>query len=301
MGIRKGTLLEKNIYKMFEMAGFNVKHQTIINGYEVDVYAEFNGYKIIIECKQYEKSPINVKNLIHQWHSKSSELSVNRTVIALYGFNPSKDDIVLAKKYGMLVWDEKDIDNYQNKVVDNKENGMNILLNDLGYNKNLNGNSFIISHDEILSDYVSLYNNVKFICGNLKHMKYDRDFPGVAFIMVQYDNYPQFALQNNQNISIHLKKNTFFEYANNSWGVQITLPSGVFDIIILNSNMMIVQLIKEINTKGLFNKNRFFVPKADYKYVALLETGTKEVKNLKLRQQLKLKEQESYEKKFDVK
>ena len=71
MGIRQGTLLEENTLKIFELAGFQVKHQHRINGYEVDNYIKKEGFTIACECKQYVKSSLNIRNLIHLWNSKS--------------------------------------------------------------------------------------------------------------------------------------------------------------------------------------------------------------------------------------
>ncbi|MBT3940910.1 hypothetical protein HOF46_02665 [Candidatus Woesearchaeota archaeon] len=131
MGTRQGTLLEKNILKIFKQAGFRVKHQERIKRYEIDVFAEDieNNLSIIIECKQYEKSPINVVNLIHQWCSKNSEINASFVIIALYGVKLSERDILLAKKFNITLWDEADIEDYLDNPSKEK------ILKDVGYSQ----------------------------------------------------------------------------------------------------------------------------------------------------------------------
>ena len=134
MGTRQGTLLEKNVAKIFELAGFNVKNQHRIKGYEIDVYAIKDNLTIACECKQYEKSNINVRNLIHLWDSKNKEVSASKIVIALYGIEVSQLDYALAKKYGIIIWEEKDVANYLDLLIDNKSKGAKVLLDDLKIN-----------------------------------------------------------------------------------------------------------------------------------------------------------------------
>ena len=75
MTSRSGSLLEKNVAKILALSGFKPKMNQIINGYEIDVFFEYCGQKIAIECKQYERSTLAVRNLIHQWDSKNKEIN----------------------------------------------------------------------------------------------------------------------------------------------------------------------------------------------------------------------------------
>ena len=135
MGTRQGTLLEDNISKIFELAGFKVSHQKKINSYEIDVFAEYSGYSVAVECKQYEKSEINVRNLIHQWDSKNKEIKVSKILLAFYGVDIQKSDLLLAEKYNIKIWDEEDISNYLNLLIDNREKGKKLLLKNIEFLK----------------------------------------------------------------------------------------------------------------------------------------------------------------------
>jgi hypothetical protein len=144
MGARQGTLLEKNLAKIFELAGFKVTNRTYINGYEIDVFARWKDLSIAIECKQCEKSNISIRNLIHQWDSKNKEIGVNKVVIALFGISPNPDEIKLAQKYNISIWDEEKIGNYLDILIDDRQKGSKRLLRDLEiYDSNKNNQIFI--------------------------------------------------------------------------------------------------------------------------------------------------------------
>ena len=135
MGTRHGTLLEENVFKIFELAGFIVKHQPKINGYEIDTYAKKNNLTIACECKQYEKADINIRNLIHQWDSKNKEIKVSRILLVFYGIEISPQEYKLAKKYNIILWEGKDISNYLDLLIENRKKGSEILLKDFKLNK----------------------------------------------------------------------------------------------------------------------------------------------------------------------
>lgn len=164
MPTRPGTLLEKNVAKIFELAGFKVTHQARINGYEIDVLAEKNNIKVVCECKQYEKSMLSIRNLIHLWDSKNKEINADRVIIALFGINPSASDYSLANKYQILIWDEDKISHNLNNLIDDKNNAIPILIEQIGLNNdqrlsinNLKDNVEILSDEEVpLSKQIDL-------------------------------------------------------------------------------------------------------------------------------------------------
>jgi len=133
VGIRQGTLLENDVARIFKLAGFKVDKQIRLKGYEIDVYAQFKNFHVIIECKQYEKSNINVRNLIHLWDSKNKEIEANKIIIAFFGIKPQTSDYSLAKKYGISLWGEHDINRHLDKLIDNKNQAANFLLEEIGY------------------------------------------------------------------------------------------------------------------------------------------------------------------------
>lgn len=118
---RKGTLLERSVGLILESSGFRPELNKIIGGYEIDVFLKHKGYKIAFECKQYERSNLAVRNLIHQWDSKSKEIGIDKVVLVITGSEISSKDYDLAKKYGIVILDESQVTN----LLDGMKNGTN--------------------------------------------------------------------------------------------------------------------------------------------------------------------------------
>lgn len=110
MARKSGSLLERNVSKILTNIGLKPELNKRVNGYEIDVFFTYQLKRIGIECKQRDKGSITVRNLIHEWHSKNSILKFDRIVIALYGVDPSASDRALAKKYGIYILDEDDVE-----------------------------------------------------------------------------------------------------------------------------------------------------------------------------------------------
>ena len=131
MGTRVGTLLERNIESIFKLAGFRTKHQTRIKGYEIDVLAKYHGFTILIECKQYEKSRIEIRNLIHQWDSKNKRIGADRVLIVIFGMPISEKYIRLAKKCNIFLWGNKEIEKFYKMVTKDSINAREKILKSL--------------------------------------------------------------------------------------------------------------------------------------------------------------------------
>lgn len=110
MVTRRGTLLEKNVEKIFKLFGFVTKRNVYINGYEVDVYAQGYGLDIAIQCKQYESASLNVRDLLHEWDSKNKFIAADRIVVSIYGQEVIPENRIVADRLGIILWDEKDLD-----------------------------------------------------------------------------------------------------------------------------------------------------------------------------------------------
>src|SRR3989344_5766295 len=132
MGARKGVLFEKNLERIFKLAGFRTQRNIKINGYEIDVTAEFEDLLIAVQCKQYETSYINVKDLVHQWDSKNKKIDADRVIIAIFGQELTKEERGLAKNFNMIIWDERDVDRYDDLVTDKGRTSREHILSDLG-------------------------------------------------------------------------------------------------------------------------------------------------------------------------
>ena len=128
---RKGSLLEKTIYNIFTALNFETQINVKIKGYEIDVLAIRNGFRIVCECKQYEKGNLTIRNLIHQWHDKNDELNADRILLVLYGLNIKQSDHQLAESRGIFLWGEHEVEYYQSLVAKDKKEAERVILNDL--------------------------------------------------------------------------------------------------------------------------------------------------------------------------
>jgi len=129
---RKGTLLEKEVLRLFKLVGFEPEHSKKIESYEVDVFLEYKGFKIIVECKQYEKSSLSVRNLIHQWESKNKILKADRVLLVLVGSEITHKERSLAETYGIKIWNDEKLDTFLDKAIEHKDRIRAEILEDLG-------------------------------------------------------------------------------------------------------------------------------------------------------------------------
>ena len=117
---------------IFKKAGFKVIQDYRKNNYQIDVLAQKGGLNIICECKQYENTHLEIRNLIHQWDSKNKELKADKIILIIYGQSPTTEELNLAKKYSITIWIYKHIDYYFNH---DKKGLSKELLIDLGLKK----------------------------------------------------------------------------------------------------------------------------------------------------------------------
>lgn len=132
MASRKGTLLERNVELLLRLSGFNPQLNRICNGYEIDVFLRYKNLKIAFECKQYERSTLTIRNLIHQWNSKNKELNFDGIVLVLVGCDISSKDYQLAKKYGIIIWDEQRLTNLLDSAIEKKMENRDTTLKEMG-------------------------------------------------------------------------------------------------------------------------------------------------------------------------
>jgi len=119
MGKRTGSFLEESVSVLFQKAGFKTILGTKKFGFEIDVYAYKEEYKIIIECKHYEKSYINIKSLLHEWKSKGASINTDKVIVIVAGQEISKRDYDVAKSLGVYLIDDEKM--RQLSLLDKKE------------------------------------------------------------------------------------------------------------------------------------------------------------------------------------
>lgn len=129
---RSGSLLESNVARLFKLSGFKPKLNQKINDYEIDVFVKYKSIKLGIECKQYEKSSIAIRNLIHEWDSKNRELKFDKILLILVGCNVSDKHRDLAKRYGISIWDTTKFNDLFDEVIEKRDKLKNKLLIEAG-------------------------------------------------------------------------------------------------------------------------------------------------------------------------
>ena len=128
---KKGSLLEWFIKRIFQTIGFHATNMASINNNQIDVFVNYNDIKILVQCKQYEKSTPPVKDLIHEWNSKRIEIGCDKALLVLWGYQKIEDsDSNLAKKLKVYLWNDILITNFFDMVLFDMTKAKNeILLN----------------------------------------------------------------------------------------------------------------------------------------------------------------------------
>lgn len=137
MGKRIGTLLEKNMEKIFRLAGFNTKRNTRLEGYEIDVLAWWNETRIIIQCKQYERSRLNLADVIHEWNSKNQIIKVDKVIIVVFGQDVEGWQRELANQLNITLWGEPEIDEAETIAINKGTNSLGEILGMLNLKKSI--------------------------------------------------------------------------------------------------------------------------------------------------------------------
>ena len=131
---RRGTLLEKNVAWLFSTLGFETKTNVRIKNHEVDVIVKSNGKSLAVECKQYEKSHLTVRNLIYEWAVKRQILGVDRVLLVLWGCNVKDQDRKIAEKLNISIWDEEDFEKIFNLALERKNAARDYISKEFGLN-----------------------------------------------------------------------------------------------------------------------------------------------------------------------
>lgn len=94
---KKGTTLEGRVAQLLRIMGYDVTRNIIMNDHEIDVYAEKNGHKIIVECKEYYTQLIS-RDLILIFATKTRDITPNEAwFVTINDFENSA--LELCKRY----------------------------------------------------------------------------------------------------------------------------------------------------------------------------------------------------------
>jgi hypothetical protein len=104
-----GDSLELGVEHIFKIAGFNTKRNQFRAGYEIDVEAEIGNRKVLIECKNYQKSNLTIRNIIHQWNSKNQLIKAHKIIIVIAGLTIKDSDYELASEFDIELWSQDDL------------------------------------------------------------------------------------------------------------------------------------------------------------------------------------------------
>lgn len=126
------NLLERNIRKILELSGFEPELRVKQDSYEIDVFMQYQGLYIAFECKQYEKSNLTVRNLIHQWKGKQEEIGLDKVVLVIVGSNIAESDYELAEKKDITIWDGDKVDKLMEEAIERKADFQNNILSEIG-------------------------------------------------------------------------------------------------------------------------------------------------------------------------
>lgn len=121
MTMRSGTLLERDVNRLFTLTGFTPQNNKVINQYEIDVFVEYKSFSLIIECKQYERSTLAIRNLLHQWESKNRIIGATKVLFVLAGCEISDTERKLSEKFNIDIWDENTLSDLLDLAIKDKE------------------------------------------------------------------------------------------------------------------------------------------------------------------------------------
>lgn len=153
------NLLERNLDKILDSAGFNPELRKKVDGYEIDVYLEHKNLEVVFECKQYEKSNLTVRNLIHQWEGKQKKLGVDKVVLVLVGISFTEEDLELAEETDIKIWNGDDVERLLNKSMETDENFRKEILAEIGLSAKEEVRK--LSKDEVHEIQSQLQNNIE--------------------------------------------------------------------------------------------------------------------------------------------
>lgn len=129
MAKRKGTFLEESVSNLFRKAGFETEVGNNEHDFEIDVLAKRKEFKVVIECKQYDNSYINISSLLHEWRSKGEIAEAHRTIVVVAGMEIPEKFYTLARKLGVYLMGDEEIHYFLSLDKDELKERLNEKIN----------------------------------------------------------------------------------------------------------------------------------------------------------------------------
>lgn len=111
----KGNYLENEVKDIVEAADFNTQVREVINGFEIDVYAESDDLQLGLECKHHTNSSPKIRNLILEWEGKVKRTNLEELVLVLIDCNVNENHRRLANDAGIHIWTNRDLRELKNE------------------------------------------------------------------------------------------------------------------------------------------------------------------------------------------
>lgn len=98
--------MEEYVSQILNNLGIKNFQRYKYGGHEIDIYFELNKQKIGVECKQYEKVPLDVIGLLDKWHSRQSRIGLDKVIIVIWGKELREREHELASHYNITLIDK---------------------------------------------------------------------------------------------------------------------------------------------------------------------------------------------------
>lgn len=113
--LKAGTTLEGRVATLFRLMGYDVSRNIFIEGHEIDVYAEKDVEKIIVECKEYYTQLIS-RDLILIFNTKVRDINPSEAwFVTINDFDSSARE--LCNRYGIRAVNGYSLEEFEDLAI----------------------------------------------------------------------------------------------------------------------------------------------------------------------------------------
>lgn len=119
-GFRKpGITLEGRVAQLFRLMGYNITRNRVVEGHEIDVFAEKEGSRVIAECKEYYSQLIS-RDLILIFATKVRDIMPDEAwFVTINDFESSALD--LCGRYGIRAVTGYTLEEFEDQAIKNRD------------------------------------------------------------------------------------------------------------------------------------------------------------------------------------